>query len=435
MSRHEGVSCDVCGKSNFRGKRFKCLICYDYDLCSSCYDNNSASGSSGSHSIDHPVQCILTRADHEVYFGGDTISYERAQCFTCPLCGQMGFTERRLQEHVVTEHDNASKEVVCPLCATLPGWDPNTTTDSLVAHLAMDHRSRQQQTDNAHEGEGMSYPSHIRRMLQARAASGTSSATPASSLGRSPFSYASLSRSQPQAFGGSESIRNAGSGGASSAAWGASPQYSPPPMALDSAVPVSLLQPSLGSGGGGTGSGGSSTQAAQDNISQDLVDFITQMSHGEQPTSVSSGGQYVLLSGNGTEGAPTSASEQRRLERLERSNAKRFYSMAGGGGGSSGGMSQGRGVPSSQQSASSGLQSQWECLMGANAPTGEFILDSALEDVSARPAAPDNEADRELRQQRASFSQELVLSMLDVTLDSSLLEHLEQLSSESEQES
>ena len=48
----------------------------------------------------------------EVYFGGDTISYERAQCFTCPLCGQMGFTERRLQEHVVTEHDNASKEVV-----------------------------------------------------------------------------------------------------------------------------------------------------------------------------------------------------------------------------------------------------------------------------------------------------------------------------------
>ena len=59
-----GVSCDVCGKSNFRGKRFKCLICYDYDLCSSCYDNNSASGSSGSHSIDHPVQCILTRADH-----------------------------------------------------------------------------------------------------------------------------------------------------------------------------------------------------------------------------------------------------------------------------------------------------------------------------------------------------------------------------------
>ena len=64
-----------------------------------------------------------------------------------------------------------------------------------------------------------------------------------------------------------------------------------------------------------------------------------------------------------------------------------------------------------------------------------FSVDSALEDVSARPAAPDNEADRELRQQRASFSQELVLSMLDVTLDSSLLEHLEQLSSESEQES
>jgi hypothetical protein len=38
MSRHEGVSCDSCLKGNFRGRRYKCLVCYDYDLCAACYE-------------------------------------------------------------------------------------------------------------------------------------------------------------------------------------------------------------------------------------------------------------------------------------------------------------------------------------------------------------------------------------------------------------
>jgi len=55
-----GVSCDSCMKGNFTGKRYKCLICYDYDLCASCYEAGTASSR---HSPDHPMQCILTRAD------------------------------------------------------------------------------------------------------------------------------------------------------------------------------------------------------------------------------------------------------------------------------------------------------------------------------------------------------------------------------------
>ena len=54
------MSCDSCSTGNFRGKRFKCLICYDYDLCATCYENGATTTR---HTADHPMQCILTRTD------------------------------------------------------------------------------------------------------------------------------------------------------------------------------------------------------------------------------------------------------------------------------------------------------------------------------------------------------------------------------------
>lgn len=155
MSRHDGVSCDSCLKSNFRGKRYKCLICYDYDLCATCYE---AGATTTRHTTDHPVQCILTRSDVDVFFGGEALTAEQPQAFTCPYCSKMGYTEALLQEHVTGEHADTSNEVVCPICASLPGGDPNHVTDDLAAHLTLEHRAPRE-IDEQHTGIR-----HVRRI-------------------------------------------------------------------------------------------------------------------------------------------------------------------------------------------------------------------------------------------------------------------------------
>lgn len=138
MSRHEGVSCDSCLKSNFSGKRYKCLICFDYDLCADCYEEGATSTR---HSTDHPMQCLLTRTDMDMYFGGEMLNSEQPQSYTCPYCKKMGFSDASLIEHVGAEHTDTGLEVVCPVCAGLPGGEPNLVTDDFAGHLTLEHRT------------------------------------------------------------------------------------------------------------------------------------------------------------------------------------------------------------------------------------------------------------------------------------------------------
>ncbi|XP_070506395.1 E3 ubiquitin-protein ligase KCMF1-like [Chironomus tepperi] len=139
MSKHDGVSCDYCMKSNFRGRRYKCLICYDYDLCAECYESNATSTR---HTTQHAVQCILTRSMIEVSYGSGSGSPRQYQSFTCPYCSKKGFSETTLLEHVTAEHSesDSSIEVICPVCASSPGGDPNLKTDDLAEHLTLEHQ-------------------------------------------------------------------------------------------------------------------------------------------------------------------------------------------------------------------------------------------------------------------------------------------------------
>lgn len=113
-------------------------MCYDYDLCANCYEFGATSTR---HSAEHPMQCILTRSDFELYYSGEAYAADQPQSFTCPYCKKMGFSDSALFEHVGAEHTDTGLEVVCPVCAALPGGDPNLVTDDFAGHLTVEHRT------------------------------------------------------------------------------------------------------------------------------------------------------------------------------------------------------------------------------------------------------------------------------------------------------
>ncbi|XP_014799364.1 PREDICTED: E3 ubiquitin-protein ligase MIB2-like [Calidris pugnax] len=47
--RHPNIICDCCKKHGIQGMRWKCKMCFDYDLCTQCYMNNK-------HDLSHSFE-------------------------------------------------------------------------------------------------------------------------------------------------------------------------------------------------------------------------------------------------------------------------------------------------------------------------------------------------------------------------------------------
>lgn len=108
MNRHENVVCKGCGEVNFTGRCYRCLSCDNFNMCAGCYDNDFTSPQ---HLFDHPVKCVLTPADVEVYFGGEYLN-DPPQSYRCPYCKQWGYNESTFLEHVSAVHVGASTLLV-----------------------------------------------------------------------------------------------------------------------------------------------------------------------------------------------------------------------------------------------------------------------------------------------------------------------------------
>jgi len=187
MSRHEGISCDSCFAGNFRGRRYKCLVCEDFDLCANCHEREVTEGE---HTPQHPMQCLLTKRDFELFFGNDTYAHALTHtAYTCPYCGDCGFTEEGLTKHVTMDHQDVDLPAICPVCVGIQGGEFTLISD-FHSHLKAEHKATGKEfiaifdepPPRTRRINGRTMPNRTRRLLCPAASSPQNTPDPLSDL-------------------------------------------------------------------------------------------------------------------------------------------------------------------------------------------------------------------------------------------------------------
>ncbi|KAH8307837.1 hypothetical protein KR059_000655 [Drosophila kikkawai] len=134
---HQNICCDGCQRVEFRGRRFRCMRCTNYDLCGDCYDQQIETQA---HSIDHPMQLIPEPGQEPgLQLGNEMLELVHlSNCYTCPYCGLFGCSAKQLIKHVYDQHRLSEGYVACPMCASLPAVEL-LAIRNLSRHLLLNH--------------------------------------------------------------------------------------------------------------------------------------------------------------------------------------------------------------------------------------------------------------------------------------------------------
>ncbi|XP_072537624.1 uncharacterized protein rnf125 [Salminus brasiliensis] len=81
--------------------------------------------------------------------------------FKCPYCQEDGLDDLDLRDHCNANHLNDTRQVVCPICVSLPHGDPLYHSRSFIGHLNLRHCYYIQDITNVHQSDDVNLQAAI----------------------------------------------------------------------------------------------------------------------------------------------------------------------------------------------------------------------------------------------------------------------------------